>query len=172
MNVGKSYMRTVCGLSNEYKSNLPSNKHYLSRNENKTWKKIQACIAFELMTSKPVQCSTNWANKPINWELIIIMLVCDKPEKWWINENQICELWTVIFSVKNTLLKHAVLIVKIRPHCCLSSIHYWEDCFMHSVRFDCKSIVIFLFRSIGTHIIHQKTCQSLTDSFELHINYI
>ena len=82
-----------CGLSNEYFSNLPSNKHYLSRNENKTWKKIQACTAFELMTFKPVQCSSNWANKPINWELIIIMLVCDKPVKWWINENQICELW-------------------------------------------------------------------------------
>ena len=48
----------------------------------------------------------------------------------------------VIFSVKKTILKHAVLIVKIRPHCCLSSIHDWEDCFMHSVRFDCKSIVI------------------------------
>ena len=77
----------------------------------------------------------------------------------------------VIFSVKNTILKHAVLIVKIRPHCCLSSIHDWEDCFMHSVRFDCKSIVIS-FSDLYEHIIHQKICLSLTDSFVLHINVI
>ena len=30
-------------------------------------KKIQACTGFEPMTSTiPVQCSTNWANKPTN----------------------------------------------------------------------------------------------------------
>ena len=41
-----------------------SNVHYLSSSENKDWKKIQACMGFEPMTSAiPVQCSTNWANK-------------------------------------------------------------------------------------------------------------
>ena len=91
VNVGKSYIRTVYGLSNEYKSDLPVTNTTWSGMKIRPEKKIQACN--ELMTSKPVQCSTNWANKLINWELIIIMLVCDKPVKWWINENQICELW-------------------------------------------------------------------------------
>ena len=41
-----------------------SNVHYLSSSENKDWKKIQACMGFEPMTSAiPVQRSTNWANK-------------------------------------------------------------------------------------------------------------
>ena len=43
-----------------------SHVHYLGSSENKAWKKIQACTGFEPMTSViPVQCSTNWANKPI-----------------------------------------------------------------------------------------------------------
>ena len=50
-----------CGWRREYKSDLRSNEHYLSSNENKAWKKIQACTGFESMTSAiPVQCSTNW----------------------------------------------------------------------------------------------------------------
>ena len=48
-----------------------SNVHYLSRSENKTWKKIQACTGFEPMTSAiPVQRSINWAIKPTgSWSL-------------------------------------------------------------------------------------------------------
>ena len=47
------------------KSDLRSNVHNLSSSENKAWKKIQACMGFELMTSAiPVQRSTNWASKP------------------------------------------------------------------------------------------------------------
>ena len=48
----------------EYESDLHSNEHYLSISEKKAWKK-EACTGFEPMTSViPVQCSTNWANKP------------------------------------------------------------------------------------------------------------
>ena len=44
---------------------LHSNEHHWSSSENKAWKKIQAWIGFEPMISGiPVQCSTNWANKP------------------------------------------------------------------------------------------------------------
>ena len=57
----------------DYESDLHSNEHYLSNSEKKTWKKkkIQACTGFEPMTSTiPVQCSTNWANKPTgSWSL-------------------------------------------------------------------------------------------------------
>ena len=47
------------------------NDNYLSNNENKAWKKIQACTGFESMTSAiPVQCSTSWASKPTgSWSL-------------------------------------------------------------------------------------------------------
>ena len=65
----KSTQSDVCHILpnriEEVKESDPrSNAHYLSRSENKTWKKIQACTGFEPMTSAiPVQHSTNWANK-------------------------------------------------------------------------------------------------------------
>ena len=65
----KSTQSDVCHILpnriEEVKESDPrSNVHYLSRSENKTWKKIQACTGFEPMTSAiPVQHSTNWANK-------------------------------------------------------------------------------------------------------------
>ena len=47
-----------CGLRNEYESDLRNNKHYLSNSESKVWKKIQACMRFEPITSAiPVQRS-------------------------------------------------------------------------------------------------------------------
>ena len=50
----------------KYESDLHSYEHYLSISEKKAWeKKIQACTGFEPMTFViPVQCFTNWANKP------------------------------------------------------------------------------------------------------------
>ena len=58
-------------LRREYESDLRSYEHYLSSSENKAWKKIQACTGFEPMTSAmPVQCSTNWANKPARSSLL------------------------------------------------------------------------------------------------------
>ena len=36
---------------NEYGNDPRSYEHYLSSSENKAWKKIQACIGFEPMTS-------------------------------------------------------------------------------------------------------------------------
>ena len=56
----------------DYESDLHSNEHNLSNSEKKAWKKkFQACTGFESMTSTiPVQCSTNWANKPTgSWSL-------------------------------------------------------------------------------------------------------
>ena len=48
----------------ENESDLRSYEHYLSSSERRP-EKIQACTGFEPMTSAiPVQCSTNWANKP------------------------------------------------------------------------------------------------------------
>ena len=60
-----------CGWRREYESDLRSNEHYLSSSQNKTWKKIQVFTGFESMTSViPVQCFTNWANKPtVSWSL-------------------------------------------------------------------------------------------------------
>ena len=60
-----------CGWRREYESDLRSNEHYSSSSENKARKKIQACTGFESMTfAIPVQCSTNWANKPTgSWSL-------------------------------------------------------------------------------------------------------
>ena len=62
-----------CGWRRKYESDLRSNEHYLSDDENKAWKKILACTGFESMTfAIPVQCSTNWANKPTgtwSWSL-------------------------------------------------------------------------------------------------------
>ena len=69
-NIRKSYIWTVDKDVNE--SDPCSNAHYLSRSENKTWKKIQACMGFEPMTSViSVQHSTNWANKPTgSWSFV------------------------------------------------------------------------------------------------------
>ena len=59
----KVLAKRICFDVNE--SDPCSNVHYLGSSENKAWKKIQACMGFEPMTSAiPVQCSTNWANKP------------------------------------------------------------------------------------------------------------
>ena len=54
----------------ENESDLRSYEHYLSSSERRP-EKIQACTGFEPMTSAiPVQCSTNWANKPTgSWSL-------------------------------------------------------------------------------------------------------
>ena len=63
-------------------SDLRSDVHYLGSSENKAWKKlglkkIQACTGFEPMTSAiPVQRSTNWE--------LVMMVVLNKPVKWWI----------------------------------------------------------------------------------------
>ena len=55
----------------EYESDLRSNEQYSNSGEKKAWKKIQACTGFEPMTfAIPVQCSTNWANKPTgSWSM-------------------------------------------------------------------------------------------------------
>ena len=46
-------------------------EHYLNSSENKAWKN-SACAWVAPMTSViPMQCSTNWANKP-NWKLVIL----------------------------------------------------------------------------------------------------
>ena len=77
-----------CGKISEYESDLRSNEHYLSSCENKAWKKIQACTEFEPMTSAiPVQCSTNWANKPTgSWSLCWFQI--EVISKWlWIYNN-------------------------------------------------------------------------------------
>ena len=51
-------------ISNEYKSDLRSDDHYLSSSEIRPEKQIQACRGFEPMTfAIPVQCSTNWADQ-------------------------------------------------------------------------------------------------------------
>ena len=47
-----------CLLRNEYESDLHNNEQYLNSSNNNAWKKIQVRAA-------PVQCSTKWANKPI-----------------------------------------------------------------------------------------------------------
>ena len=75
-----------CGWRRECESDLRSNDHYLSSNENKPWKKIQACMGFESMTSAiPVQCSTSWTNKPTgSWSL--------------------CWFWKTREAIKRTLL--------------------------------------------------------------------
>ena len=48
-----------------------SYEHYWTSSWNKTWKKIQAHMEFEPMTSViPVQCSSNWAFEPTgSWSL-------------------------------------------------------------------------------------------------------
>ena len=55
-------------MINEDESDLCSNEHYLSSNGIKSEirpENTQAWTGFEPMTSAiPVQCSTNWANKP------------------------------------------------------------------------------------------------------------
>ena len=54
----------------EYESDLRSYEHYLSSSEKKAWKKFRP-VRDEPMTSAiPMQCSTNWANKPTgSWSL-------------------------------------------------------------------------------------------------------
>ena len=51
MTVKMKIILVNCGQRNEYGSDLCSNDHYLSRSENKAWKKIHACTGLEPMTS-------------------------------------------------------------------------------------------------------------------------
>ena len=52
---------------------------------NRTWKKFQARTGFEPMTSAiPVQCSTNWANKPTGSWTGITEVMGSNPVRAWI----------------------------------------------------------------------------------------
>ena len=66
-----------------------SNVHYLSSSENKAWKKIQACMGFEPMTSAIlVQRSTNWANKLTgSWSLCWFQI------NQWSDEGMAKNIW-------------------------------------------------------------------------------
>ena len=64
-----------CGVKNYLKEDDHSYRHNLQL-QKESLKKIQACTGFKPLTSViPVQCSTNWANKPtgsksFNWFVI------------------------------------------------------------------------------------------------------
>ena len=54
--------------SNHPESDLHSNEHYLSSSENKTRKKIQACMGFEPMTFIYLQSFSNYTINNYNFE--------------------------------------------------------------------------------------------------------
>ena len=69
----------------EYESDLRSNEPYLNSSEAKAWQKFST--GFKSMTSAIlVECSTNWE--------LVIMLVPNKPVKWWINN---CKYMNIIY---------------------------------------------------------------------------
>ena len=91
----------------EYGSDPRSYKYYLSSSESKAWKRFRPVrdLTHDLCDTGASLYQLSWQ---ANWELVII-LVPNKPSKWWINDCKYNEIIYVNWGWRNGYGSEAIL---------------------------------------------------------------